>query len=362
MASDRKLSKKEQKAAAFKSNEKQRGKDKGKGKSRNDASGEAADLPENDLLDDHGRLAQPEEQDDEAKSVLSSIKTKKGKRKSETEKPDEVDGDGKSASKKSKGKGKDKAADSVAASTDKTTEKETANSKSAGKKRKRPAQEDESPKEASAAAKAKKTTFSEEGQAEATVTVATDDSQAEDAAAANDKESAAKESTTPKRYIAFVGNMSFKTTPDEIAAHFASHCGEKPSVRLLTKKVDPEALSQLSKSKQKSIAKGKASHPAAGGTSRGCGFIEFKDAAALQKALHFHHTFLGARQINVELTAGGGGKTKERLAKIKTKNEKLDKERVSGVLHSLPALRLLTIACFVIYRKSYTRNTWSQHL
>lgn len=47
----------------------------------------------------------------------------------------------------------------------------------------------------------------------------------------------------------------------------------------------------------------------------------------------FHHTeFTDSqgtmRRINVELTAGGGGKTKERQDKIKEKNRKLNEERV----------------------------------
>lgn len=49
----------------------------------------------------------------------------------------------------------------------------------------------------------------------------------------------------------------------------------------------------------------------------------------MQKALAFHHTFFKKRQINVELTAGGGGnKSDARKEKLKVKNDRLAEERV----------------------------------
>lgn len=52
-----------------------------------------------------------------------------------------------------------------------------------------------------------------------------------------------------------------------------------------------------------------------------------------QKALAFHHTFFKKRQINVELTAGGGGnKSESRKEKLKVKNERLTEERVSCMI------------------------------
>lgn len=136
----------------------------------------------------------------------------------------------------------------------------------------------------------------------------------------------ASTSNESKRYIVFVGNMSYKTTTEEITKHFADHCGEKPSVRLLTTKGDPSKAKELSKSKQKSIAKGKALDPGAP-QSKGCAFVEFKQRDAMQKALQFHHTKLQGRSINVELTAGGGGKGAERKEKIAKKNKGLEEER-----------------------------------
>ena len=128
------------------------------------------------------------------------------------------------------------------------------------------------------------------------------------------------------KYIVFVGNMSYDVTADDLAKHLSDTCGEMPRVRLLTKKGDPSALEKLSNSKKKSIAKGKAQDPSAP-VSKGCAFVEFSNAASLQKALRFHHTIFRGRQINVELTAGGGGKSERRKEKIKAKNADLDKER-----------------------------------
>ena len=120
--------------------------------------------------------------------------------------------------------------------------------------------------------------------------------------------------------------MSYDVTADDLAKHMSDTCGEMPKVRLLTKKGDPSALEKLSNSKKKSIAKGKAQDPSAP-VSKGCAFVEFSNAASLQKALRFHHSMFRGRQINVELTAGGGGKGERRKEKIKAKNADLDKER-----------------------------------
>lgn len=58
--------------------------------------------------------------------------------------------------------------------------------------------------------------------------------------------------------------------------------------------------------------------------SKGCAFLEFTKASGLQNALRLHHSELDGRQINVELSAGGGGKSETRLKKLKEKNAKLD--------------------------------------
>ena len=55
--------------------------------------------------------------------------------------------------------------------------------------------------------------------------------------------------------------------------------------------------------------------------------MEFDSSEALEKALGCHHTVLGRRKINVELTAGGGGKSEKRLERIKERREALEEER-----------------------------------
>ena len=53
---------------------------------------------------------------------------------------------------------------------------------------------------------------------------------------------------------------------------------------------------------------------------RGCAFIDLADKEAFDKAMRLHHTSLDGRQIRVELTAGGGGKSAKRKQKIVEKN------------------------------------------
>ncbi|KWU47328.1 hypothetical protein RHOSPDRAFT_30746 [Rhodotorula sp. JG-1b] len=107
------------------------------------------------------------------------------------------------------------------------------------------------------------------------------------------------------RKLLFVGNLPFKVTVDEIKKHFES-CGEVPTVRLLT----PKATS--------------GDKPPA---SKGCAFIEFTTTSALQTALRLHQSSLSGRKINVELTAGGGGNSEARRAKIEAQRKKLNDER-----------------------------------
>jgi len=105
-----------------------------------------------------------------------------------------------------------------------------------------------------------------------------------------------------QRFILFVGNLKYTTSLDSIKEHFAA-CDPPPSVRLLTPKT-----STMNKSK-------------------GCAFLEFTHRNALQQALKLHQSQLDGRAINVELTAGGGGKGSTRLKKVNERNKKLHEER-----------------------------------
>lgn len=148
-----------------------------------------------------------------------------------------------------------------------------------------------------------------------------------------------KKGVQPQRFILFVGtfcprfvsqdssastigNLKYSTTRDAILVHFSScgtvhlgldtHAiahtlasGPPPTVRLPT----PKATHQPSKSK-------------------GYAFLEFTDKKALQNALRLHHSELEGREINVELTAGGGGKSEHRVKKLQERNKGLHEQRV----------------------------------
>ncbi|KAJ2745021.1 hypothetical protein GGI20_002514 [Coemansia sp. BCRC 34301] len=101
------------------------------------------------------------------------------------------------------------------------------------------------------------------------------------------------------RFIAFVGNVPFKTTAQELQEFFKA--ANPSSVRLMTDKDS--------------------------GKSRGFAFVDFATSADLKHALKFHHMTLGTKKINVELTAGGGGNSSNRKDKLQRRREDLDKER-----------------------------------
>jgi nucleolar protein 6 len=127
-----------------------------------------------------------------------------------------------------------------------------------------------------------------------------------------DIETASKKSkTTPsstkqkppaaKRFIVFLGNLPH-LPPAELTPLLNSHFPMPPKhIRVPTKK--------------------------GSNAPQGYAFAEFDSSAALEKALRCHHTVLGGRKINVELTAGGGGKSEQRMGRIKGKNEILEEER-----------------------------------
>lgn len=101
------------------------------------------------------------------------------------------------------------------------------------------------------------------------------------------------------------GNLGFKTTRESVAQHFKEAAGHIPSVRLLTEKAS-------------------GSQPP---KSRGIAFLEVLSSEEMQKCLKLHHSILNGRQINVELTAGGGGKSAARKGKIAERNERVGVQR-----------------------------------
>lgn len=108
------------------------------------------------------------------------------------------------------------------------------------------------------------------------------------------------------RFICFVGNLPYSATADSLRKHFEKN--PPASVRVATEKDKPTKC-------------------------RGFGFIEFDNYDRMKTCLKlYHHSMFDdgkypPRRINVELTAGGGGKSEHRRAKIEAKNKKLNEER-----------------------------------
>ncbi|KAG9243569.1 hypothetical protein BJ878DRAFT_576456 [Calycina marina] len=108
------------------------------------------------------------------------------------------------------------------------------------------------------------------------------------------------------RFICFIGNLPFTATTSSIEQHFIKL---KPkTVRHITQKDAPAK-------------------------SKGIAFLEFDDYDRMKTCLKlYHHSMFddglsAARQINVELTSGGGGNSKERKTKISEKNKRLNEQR-----------------------------------
>lgn len=72
--------------------------------------------------------------------------------------------------------------------------------------------------------------------------------------------------------------------------------------------------------------------------------MEFSHRNALQQGLKLHQTELDGRKINVELTAGGGGKSEHRLEKVKKRNRELHEQRVFSPHVSLRHALLSSVA------------------
>lgn len=132
------------------------------------------------------------------------------------------------------------------------------------------------------------------------------------------------------RFIVFVGNLPYTTTTETLSSHFAKI--RPDSVRHLThKSEDGLGTQSTGKSSKHKAPKTKG---AALDKSKGFGFLEFTSYDRMRTCLQlYHHSNFDdgkspARKINVELTAGGGGKkSKDRQEKLKVKNERLNEQR-----------------------------------
>ena len=114
------------------------------------------------------------------------------------------------------------------------------------------------------------------------------------------------------RFIAFIGNLPYDVTKEDIASFF--QCLGDIEIRM-----------RFSED----------------GKFRGFCFIECSTNEQFQKLLKMHHLKLKGRKINIEMSAGGGGNSASRKQKIKQKNEKINKYRKSlhDIVSKIPATK-----------------------
>ena len=98
-------------------------------------------------------------------------------------------------------------------------------------------------------------------------------------------------------YIAFVGQLSFDTTADELYQHI--HDQLKDDFKFKRSDVKVRILTDSSTKK-----------------SRGMAFVEVEDPELLYGLLKLHQTFLKGRRINIERSAGGKKSSDARKAKL----------------------------------------------
>eukprot|EP00934_Nitzschia_sp_Nitz4_P004469 Nitzschia sp. Nitz4//scaffold328_size19456//6288//7655//NITZ4_008719-RA/size19456-processed-gene-0.16-mRNA-1//-1//CDS//3329547968//4459//frame0 len=117
-------------------------------------------------------------------------------------------------------------------------------------------------------------------------------------------------------YIAFVGQLSFDTTKEQLSEHIISQL--KDDFKLKTKDL---TIRILTDPKTK--------------TSRGMAFVEVGNPEVLYGLLKLHQTFLNGRRINVERSAGGKKNSetrKAKLAKYREEQETYFAEVVDSIL------------------------------
>ena len=116
------------------------------------------------------------------------------------------------------------------------------------------------------------------------------------AAANNDNEN--DEYVRKNPLIAFVGQLSFETTKDDLMEHIKSQLGDTYKVSDKTVKIR-----MLTNEKTKEF--------------RGMAFVEVTDDPEfLYALLKLHHTFLKGRRINIERSAGGKKNSETRKTKL----------------------------------------------
>ncbi|PNS19590.1 hypothetical protein CAC42_7434 [Sphaceloma murrayae] len=201
--------------------------------------------------------------------------------------------------KKSKKRKRDTQAEEVVQDADKSgeqgagpeeTQKKEAVMKTTSRKRKTGEQDESAPGDPEQASQTRKKRKQDDANAEA---------------GSND----AAESKQPSkhRYICFIGNLPYSATDATIAEHF--------------KAITPTSIRHRTDPKTKK--------------SKGFAFLEFDAYDRMKTCLKlYHHSMFDSgkpndkgRRINVELTAGGGGKGEQRKKKLGEKNTRLEDQR-----------------------------------
>jgi RNA recognition motif-containing protein len=106
-------------------------------------------------------------------------------------------------------------------------------------------------------------------------------------------------------YILFIGQLSFKTSKDELFNHIKKELGKEFDIS-----TDTVRIRLLTEPKTKK--------------SRGMAFLETADPDLMYACLKLHHTYVGDRRINVERSSGGRKVSDTRVAKIKQYREQQD--------------------------------------
>jgi RNA recognition motif-containing protein len=131
-----------------------------------------------------------------------------------------------------------------------------------------------------------------------------------------EKKSLKKEKLRHDPYVAFIGQLSFKTSREQLFEHVKTQLVEDG----FKATQDTVKVRMLTDQKTKK--------------SRGMAFVEVEDPEILYALLKLHQTFLDGRRINVERSAGGGKGSEARKSKISQYRKEQD-EYFGGVVDSI---------------------------
>lgn len=119
-------------------------------------------------------------------------------------------------------------------------------------------------------------------------------------------------------YIAFIGQISYETTADDLFYHIQKDLGTDKDFKTTISR-ESVKIRLLTDVKTKK--------------SRGMAFVEVDDPETLYALLKLHHTHLKGRRINVERTVGGGVETrKAKITSLRQEQQTYMKEAVQSML------------------------------